>query len=75
MNMNARMKRKQRRIVQQRAADPDILIRLEAKTDLILDRYDNMERRSALIGAISGGIAGGIVSVGIAYARAIFGVR
>ncbi|MEG2140886.1 MAG: hypothetical protein RRY20_08895 [Bilophila sp.] len=69
--MNARQRRKPFR----QGTDKDILTRLEAKTDLILDRCGHMERQSVLLGAVSGALAGGIMSVCIAYAKALFGVR
>lgn len=64
--MNARQRRK---LIKART-DADVLKRLELKMDLILEHCDRADKRSAVIGAVSGGLAGGAVAFVMAYARA-----
>lgn len=71
--MNARQRRK---ALKQRAADPDLLIRVDAKLDLLLEQSERMDQRAAIVGAVSGGLAGGAVAFMVAYAKVLLiGVR
>lgn len=69
--MNTRITKKQIT----RRADKDALDRLEAKMDLVLGSCERRERQSVFLGAVSGGIAGGVLAVVITYAKVLYGLR
>ncbi len=50
-----------------------LLRRIDGKMDTVVDRLDAVERRAMVAGAGGGALAGGVVSLGIAYIRAKMG--
>ncbi len=50
-----------------------LLRRIDGKMDTVVDRLDTVERRAMVAGAGGGALAGGVVSLGIAYIRAKMG--
>lgn len=50
-----------------------LLRRIDGKMDTVVDRLDTVERRAVVAGAGGGALAGGVVSLGIAYIRAKMG--
>ena len=50
-----------------------LLRRIDGKMDTVVNRLDTVERRAMVAGAGGGALAGGVVSLGIAYIRAKMG--
>ena len=50
-----------------------LLRRIDGKVDHLTTRLDAVDRRAAIAGAMSGSLAGGVVSLAIGYIRAKMG--
>jgi len=50
-----------------------LLRRIDGKMDTVVDRLDAVERRAMVVGASSGALAGGVVSLTIGFIRAKMG--
>ncbi len=50
-----------------------LLRRIDGKMDTVVDRLDTVERRAMVVGASSGALAGGVVSLTIGFIRAKMG--
>ena len=50
-----------------------LLRRIDGKMDNLTSRLDAVDRRAAVAGAVSGSVAGGVVTIAIGYIRAKMG--
>ncbi len=53
--------------------EAETLQRIEGKIDTLTEGMGNIERRAAITGGLCGGIAGGLVTVGILFIKVKLG--
>ena len=59
-------------------SEREILLRMDAKIDTVIDGLEQTQRRAAIAGVVAGGISGsvtgGVMTLGIAYLKAKLGL-